>query len=105
MKFNNKYIIGNSNSLKNSPFLLMPGIFLCISLGFLGFLVAKHAYFEIKEVEYEDISFLSLKIVLCFACITGFLVKRNLKNFISEYIEIAIIILNIVIIYKCQMEK
>ncbi len=99
MKFNNKYIIGNSNSFKNSPFLRMPGIFLCISLGFLGFLVAKHAYFEIKEVEYEDIPFLSLKIVLCFACITGFLVKRNLKNFISEYIEIAIIILNIVIIY------
>ena len=26
-------------------------------------------------------------------------IKRNLKNFISEYIEIAIIILNIVIIY------
>lgn len=77
----------------------MPGIFLCISLGFLGFLVSKHAYFEIKAVEYEDISFLSLKIVLCFASITGFLARRNIRNIFSEYLELALILLNILIIY------
>ena len=86
-------------NLKNSPFILLPGIFLCISLGFLGFLVSKHAYFEIKAVEYEDISFLSLKIVLCFASITGFLARRNIKNIFSEYLELALILLNILIIY------
>jgi hypothetical protein len=89
----------NPQNLKNSPLILMPGIFLCISLGFLGFLVSKHAYFEIKAVEYEDISFLSLKIVLCFACITGFLARRNIKNIFSEYVELALILLNILIIY------
>ncbi len=99
MKSNNKYSLINPQSLKNSPFLLLPGIFLCIALGFLGLLVAKHAYFEIKEVEFEDISFLSLKIVLFIASITGFLSRRNLGKLLSEYLEIALIILNIMIIY------
>ena len=99
MKSNSLPFFNNPSKLKNSPFVLMPGIFICISLGFLGLLVAKHTYFEIKAVEYEDIPFLSLKIVLCIACVAGFLTRRTIGGIYKEFIELSLIILNIIIIY------
>lgn len=99
MKSNSRFLNKYSLGLQNSPLILLPSIFICISLGFLGLLVAKHAYYEIKAVEFEDTPFLSLKIVLGIAAISGFFLRRLIRQLYKEYLEISLILLNIIIIY------
>jgi hypothetical protein len=87
---------------KTNSWLLLPSIFLSISLGFLGLLVAKHAYFEIKAVEYEDISFLSLKIVLGIGGFLGFFFRRYIHGQIANIADLTLILLTILEIFFIQ---
>jgi hypothetical protein len=89
----------DSPKSKAHYWLLMPSIFFCLTLGFLGSLLLKFSYQEIKAVEFEDTNFLSLKIVLALAFVFGFSAKRLLTGLYETYLELALLILLILEAY------
>jgi hypothetical protein len=78
---------------------IFPSVFLCMILGFLGSFILKFAYQDIRAVESEDISFISLKIVLAFSFVFGYFSRKILEGVYELSIEIALLVLLIYEIY------
>ncbi|MDX1957221.1 MAG: hypothetical protein SFU98_01545 [Leptospiraceae bacterium] len=68
-------------------------ILFCFILGFLFSLFGRQIYSEIKEVEYEDSTFLAFKLVISFGLVLGFLLKRTLTKSLQNFFELALILL------------
>lgn len=83
-----------------SSIAVLINVILCLSLGFIGTVFLKHAYLEIKSVEFEDTSFISFKIVCFLFFLTGLFLKRiYINNSILSYLELSVIILIVSEIY------
>ncbi|MCB1178895.1 MAG: hypothetical protein KDK36_15025, partial [Leptospiraceae bacterium] len=77
----------------------IPSVFFCIILGFLGSFILKFAYMDIREVEAENINFISLKLVLASSFIFGFLTRKFFKGLYELSIEISLLALLIIETY------
>jgi hypothetical protein len=72
---------------------LIPSLFLCLSIGFLGALCLKTVYLEILEVEYSASNFIATKLVLLFLFIMGVVIKKILNDKILDKLELSTLFL------------
>lgn len=74
-------MLKNQNQKLNAiTWLIIPNVLLCFSLGFIGIMLLRQAYTEIKAIETEDIYFLSFKLSILFFFLIGFGVKKFVKH-------------------------
>ena len=72
---------------------LIPSLFLCLSIGFLGALCLKTVYLEVLEVEYSASNFIATKLVLLFLFILGVVIKKFIKESFLDKLELATLFL------------
>lgn len=84
-----------SNRHKFHYTFLVPSIILSLLCGFLGSLVLHFGYPQIRSIEHEDAAFLSFKIVLILGFLGGFFLKRVLEFPLNSYLEISLILFQI----------
>lgn len=80
------------HKLNATTWLIIPNVLLCLSIGFIGIMLFKQAYMQIRAVENEDISFNTFRLAMAACFLLGFGIKRFIKHHGRELLYLELII-------------